>query len=185
MFVNTLALRAQVLPDMPFTGLLAQVRDFDVAAFEHADVRFEVVAGLLGGRTPQVALALQNLRIPTVEAAGLTVTAEEFDTGTTKFDLHLTLTETFDDGAPAGMTGAAVYSHLFDHATVHTMVGNLGRLLEAICTDPGIAVGDVALPGGEPLVGARPAEERTLAEILTATAAGYPDHDALTTATSR
>ncbi|MBC2892528.1 amino acid adenylation domain-containing protein [Rhodococcus wratislaviensis] len=180
MFVNTLALRAQVLPDMPFTGLLAQVRDFDVAAFEHADVRFEVVAGLLGGRTPQVALALQNLRIPTVEAAGLTVTAEEFDTGTTKFDLHLTLTETFDDGAPAGMTGAAVYSHLFDHATVHTMVGNLGRLLEAICTDPGIAVGDVALPGGEPLVGARPAEERTLAEILTATAAGYPDHDALT-----
>ncbi len=45
MFVNTLALRAQVQPDMPFTGLLAQVRDFDVDAFEHADVPFEV-----GGR---------------------------------------------------------------------------------------------------------------------------------------
>ncbi|MFW2236808.1 amino acid adenylation domain-containing protein [Rhodococcus opacus] len=181
MFVNTLALRAQVQPDMPFTGLLAQVRDFDVDAFEHADVPFEVVAGLLGGRTPQVALALQNLQIPTLEAAGMTVTAEEFDTGTAKFDLHLTLTETSDDGAPAGIRGAAVYSaDLFDRATVQALVANLGRVLEGICADPGMAIGDLALTDSEPLVGARPAGERTLVEILTATAARYPDNAALT-----
>lgn len=64
MFVNTLALRAQVEPDMPFTGLLAQVRDFDVEAFDTAEVPFEVIADLLGGRVPQVALALENLRPP-------------------------------------------------------------------------------------------------------------------------
>ncbi|OUS88237.1 non-ribosomal peptide synthetase [Rhodococcus sp. NCIMB 12038] len=181
MFVNTLALRAQVLPDMPFTGLLAQVRDFDVDAFEHADVPFEVVAGLLGGRTPQVALALQNLQIPTLEAAGMTVTAQEFDTGTAKFDLHLTLTETFDGGGPSGMRGAAVYSaDAFDHRTVHAVATALGRVLEAICADPDLPVGDIALTAAEPLVGARPAGERTLAEILTATAAAYPDNAALT-----
>ncbi|MFC9358608.1 amino acid adenylation domain-containing protein [Rhodococcus sp. NPDC057014] len=181
MFVNTLALRTQVLPDMPFTGLLAQVRDFDVDAFEHADVPFEVVAGLLGGRTPQVALALQNLQIPPLEAAGMTVTAKEFDTGTAKFDLHLTLTETSDDGAPSGMRGAAVYSaDVFDHRTVDAVVTHLGRVLESICADPDVPVGDVALTAAEPLVGPQPAGERTLAEILTATAAAYPDNAALT-----
>ncbi|MFD6058124.1 amino acid adenylation domain-containing protein [Rhodococcus wratislaviensis] len=181
MFVNTLALRAQVQPDMPFTGLLAQVRDFDVDAFEHADVPFEVVAGLLGGRTPQVALALQNLQIPTLEAAGMTVAAEEFDTGTAKFDLHVTLTEMSDRGAPAGFRGAAVYAaDVFDPATVEAVVTNLRRMLEAICADPGVAVGDLVLPGAEPLVGAQPAGERTLAEILTATAATHPDNAALT-----
>ncbi|WP_043826842.1 non-ribosomal peptide synthetase [Rhodococcus opacus] len=180
MFVNTLALRAQVLPDMPFTGLLAQVRDFDVDAFEHADVPFEVVAGLLGGRTPQVALALHNLQIPTVEAAGMTVTAAEFDTGTAKFDLHLTLTETSDDGAPTGMRGAAVYADLFDEASVRALVSNLVRVLQAVGADPDLPVDDLALPGAEPLVGAEPADERTLAEILTATAAAFPDHAALT-----
>ncbi|SEE28881.1 amino acid adenylation domain-containing protein [Rhodococcus jostii] len=181
MFVNTLALRAQVLPDMPFTGLVAQVRDFDVAAFEHADVPFEVVAGLLGGRTPQVALALQNMPIPTVEAAGMIVTAEEFDTGTTKFDFHLTFTETSNDGAPAGMSGVAVYSAaLFDHQTVRSLVTNLERVLEAVGADPARAVGDIVVTGAEPLVGEQPAAERTLAEILTATAARYPDNDALT-----
>ncbi|MDF3303420.1 amino acid adenylation domain-containing protein [Rhodococcus sp. T2V] len=181
MFVNTLALRAQVLPDMPFTGLLAQVRDFDVDAFEHADVPFEVVAGLLGGRTPQVALALQNLQIPTVEAAGMTVTAQEFDTGTAKFDLHLTITETTDGDVPTGMRGAAVYSaDVFDHATVDAVATALGRVLQAICADPDVPVGDVALTAAEPLVGAHPAGERTLAEILTATAAAYPDNAALT-----
>ncbi|PBC51089.1 non-ribosomal peptide synthetase [Rhodococcus sp. ACS1] len=181
MFVNTLALRAQVLPDMPFTGLLAQVRDFDVDAFEHADVPFEVVAGLLGGRTPQVALALQNLQIPTLEAAGMTVTAQEFDTGTAKFDLHLTFTETSDGDVPTGMRGAAVYSaDVFDHATVDAVATALGRVLQAICADPDVPVGDVALTAAEPLVGAQPAGERTLAEILTATAAAYPDSAALT-----
>nr|WP_257890634.1 non-ribosomal peptide synthetase [Rhodococcus sp. USK10] len=181
MFVNTLALRAQVLPDMPFTGLLAQVRDFDVDAFEHADVPFEVVAGLLGGRTPQVALALQNLQIPTLEAAGMTVVAQEFDTGTAKFDLHLTLTETSDGDVPTGMRGTALYSaDAFDPATVHTMATELGRVLGAVCADPDLPVGDVALTAAEPLVGPQPAGERTLAEILTATAAAYPDNAALT-----
>nr|WP_241032185.1 non-ribosomal peptide synthetase [Rhodococcus pseudokoreensis] len=181
MFVNTLALRAQVLPDMPFTGLLAQVRDFDVDAFEHADVPFEVVAGLLGGRTPQVALALQNLQIPPLEAAGMTVMAQEFDTGTAKFDLHLTLTETSDGDVPTGMRGTAVYSaDAFDHTTVHTVATELGRVLEAICADPDLPVGDVALTAAESLVGTHPGGERTLAEILTATAAAYPDNAALT-----
>ncbi len=73
--------------------------------------------------------------------------------------------------------GAAVYSaDQFDRATVQAVVTNLGRVLGAICADPGVAVGDLAMPGAEPLVGAQPQVKRTLTEILTATAATYPDN---------
>ncbi|TQC42615.1 amino acid adenylation domain-containing protein, partial [Rhodococcus sp. WS4] len=180
-FVNTLALRAQVEPDMPFTGLLAQVRDFDVAAFEHADVPFETIADLLGGRVPQVALALQNLAAPTVEVAGLTVQAEEFDTRTAKFDLHFTFSEQWDGVEPAGMDAAVAYAaDLFDHATLRSVAELLGQVLDAIAVDAEVAVGDIALTAAGALVGVAPAEQCTLAEIMTATAAAHPDNHAVT-----
>ncbi|WP_230989936.1 non-ribosomal peptide synthase/polyketide synthase [Rhodococcus oxybenzonivorans] len=184
MFVNTLALRAQVEPDMPFTGLLAQVRDFDVEAFDTAEVPFEVIADLLGGRVPQVALALENLRPPTVRMSGLDVQAEEVDTGTVKFDLHVTLTEQWDGADPAGMTGAVAYAQdLFDHATVQSLAEELVRMLEAVADDPEVATGDIALTGAERLGGGPAAEERTLSEILTSTAAAYPGSPAVTDGT--
>src|SRR5690606_37153651 len=40
-FLDTLVLRARVAPDMSFAGLLGQVRDFDVAAFDHVAVPYE------------------------------------------------------------------------------------------------------------------------------------------------
>ena len=43
MFVNSLVLRAQVDPAMPFSGLLEQVRATDLDAFAHADIPFESV----------------------------------------------------------------------------------------------------------------------------------------------
>ncbi|MCQ4120973.1 non-ribosomal peptide synthase/polyketide synthase [Rhodococcus tibetensis] len=184
MFVNTLALRAQVEPDMPFTGLLAQVRDFDVEAFDNAEVPFEVIADLLGGRVPQVALALENLQPPAVRVSGLDVQAEEVDTGTVKFDLHLTLTELWDGADPAGMTGAVAYAQdLFDHATAQSLAEEFVRVLAAVADDPEVATGDITLTGAPPLVGAPAAEERTLAEILTSTAAAYPDNPAVTDGT--
>ncbi|MFZ2178158.1 MAG: condensation domain-containing protein, partial [Rhodococcus sp. (in: high G+C Gram-positive bacteria)] len=184
MFVNTLALRAQVQPDMPFTGLLAQVRDFDVDAFEHADVPFEAIADLLGGRTPQVALGVENLALPTVNIAGLTVEADEVDTGAAKFDLHVTVRERWDGSEPLGMDGAVAYAaELFDRETAASLASLLGQVLVAVADDPQVTVGDIVLTPAPPLTGGPADDSRTLADILLATVAAHPGRPAVTDGT--
>nr|WP_248950041.1 non-ribosomal peptide synthetase [Rhodococcus opacus] len=184
MFVNTLALRAQVQPDMPFAGLLAQVRDFDVDAFEHADVPFESIADLLGGRTPQVALAVENLDLPAVDVAGLRVEVREVDTRTAKFDLHVTVREHWDGEKPGGMDGAVAYAaDLFDRGTAASLATLLGQVLDAVTLDPQVMVGGIVLAPAPPLTGGPADDTRTLTDILLSTAAVHPDRPALTDGT--
>ncbi|OOL26707.1 hypothetical protein GQ85_43415, partial [Rhodococcus rhodochrous] len=87
-FLETLVLRARVEPDMPFAGLLAQVRDFDVAALDHAGVPYEQILAGLPGRAPQVALALQDFTLAPTRIGDLTVEAEEIVRGAPKFDVQ-------------------------------------------------------------------------------------------------
>uniref|UniRef100_UPI00278C7C45 condensation domain-containing protein n=1 Tax=Skermania pinensis TaxID=39122 RepID=UPI00278C7C45 len=81
MFVNTLVLRTEVDLGVSFAGVLAGVREMDVAAFGHADVPFERLVEVLDpprsrARHPlfQVMLAFQNVADTTFELPGLTVT---------------------------------------------------------------------------------------------------------------
>ncbi|MFZ2178184.1 MAG: amino acid adenylation domain-containing protein, partial [Rhodococcus sp. (in: high G+C Gram-positive bacteria)] len=165
--VNTLALRARVAPEMPFSAVLAQVRDFDVAAFENADVPFEALADLLGGRRPQVALALA----PTTRK----------QTATSPFDLAFTYSECWTGRDPAGMDAVITYNGaLFDAETVRSLAALFADLLASVTDTPEAQVGSIALSPGPPLDGGTPSEPRTLADILTGTAATYPDAPALT-----
>ncbi|MFF0532461.1 non-ribosomal peptide synthase/polyketide synthase [Nocardia amikacinitolerans] len=146
MFVNTLVLRADVRPEATFAELVAAVRDGDLRAFAHADVPFERLVEALdpersAARHPlfQVMLDFQNTASAPVELAGLRVDRLDIDTHTAKFDLQLTLAETAD-----GLDAAFEYAtDLFDAETVASFAARLQRVLDAVCADPGVLVGDV------------------------------------------
>ncbi|MGW0771814.1 condensation domain-containing protein, partial [Streptomyces sp. NPDC002676] len=149
-FVNTLVLRTDVSGDPTFRELVERVRETDLAAYEHQDVPFEHLVEVLNPARSmaahplfQVMLAFQNNEAPSFQLPGLTTEIEQLDTGASKFDLLLNLTEQQDtDGEPAGLTGFLEFAvDLFDRRTVEGLVERLGRLLSAVVADPDVRVG--------------------------------------------
>nr|WP_280295541.1 non-ribosomal peptide synthase/polyketide synthase [Nocardia abscessus] len=154
MFVNTLVLRARIDARDGFADLLARVRAADVAAFAHADVPFERLVEVLNperstARHPlfQAGFSFHNQAEADFGLDGLTVTAADFETEVAQFDLHLVVTDRYaSDGTPAGMTASLTYATaLFDESTVAGFATRLQRLLGAVCADPRLPVGDLAL----------------------------------------
>ncbi|MFQ6332095.1 amino acid adenylation domain-containing protein, partial [Nocardia sp. CWNU-33] len=153
-FINTLVFRSQVDPGEAFTELLERQRDRDIQAFANADVPFERLVEVLNparstARHPlfQVGLSFQNLGLTKLELPGLTVSGVEYDSGISQFDLHLILTDTYDEsGTPAGMAGVFTYAtDLFDRDTVEGFADRFLRLLGAVIAAPQTAVGDLEL----------------------------------------
>ncbi|GAA4488612.1 hypothetical protein GCM10023094_48790 [Rhodococcus olei] len=197
MFVGTLVLRSPVPPEQSFRDLVGDLRARDVAAFENTDLPFEVLVDELApdrstSHTPlfQVLIEFQNNELPSFALPGLTVTAVEPDLPVAKFDLQLTLAESFAaDGSPAGMTGALTYAtDVFDARTAATIADRFGRLLTDVNRHPDRPVGDLDLctdterdamvtewnlPG-------RSAPAITLADAFAAAAAATPDAPAVT-----
>ncbi|WP_282778393.1 non-ribosomal peptide synthase/polyketide synthase [Nocardia sp. CC201C] len=158
MFVNTLVLRTEVDPRSSFDALLGRVRETDIAALSHADVPFERLVEELApararNRHPlfQVALTFQNFALPTLELPGLTVRAEDADTGTAKFDLQFTVTEQLDaDGRAGGMTVEITYARdLFDADSIAVLARRFEQVLAAVAADRTVVVGDIQLLSAE------------------------------------
>nr|WP_218023296.1 non-ribosomal peptide synthetase [Nocardia altamirensis] len=154
MFVNTLVLRTAVDPSAPFTDLLAQAKDTDLAAFAHADVPFERLVEVLSpersqARHPlfQVALTFEATgagETARVELPGLELAAVDFDPGTAKFDLALSVAESLDGGLELAWNYA---TDLFDVATVAVLAKRIVRILRRVVADPDVVVGDIDLLG--------------------------------------
>ncbi|MFD6855976.1 amino acid adenylation domain-containing protein [Rhodococcus sp. NPDC060090] len=174
-FLDTLVLRARVAPDMPFAGLLTQVRDFDVAAFDHTAVPFEQIVADIHG-TPQVALALQDFGMEPLQVGELTLEAQESIDDTPKFDLQFSL-----GAAAGGYAGTLLFdASRFAEPTAARLAERFVTILDALTAAPETAVGEAEFASAaEPLVGAAPAETRTLPELLRATAAAHPNREAL------
>ncbi|MFI6084255.1 amino acid adenylation domain-containing protein, partial [Streptomyces sp. NPDC051217] len=145
LFVNLLVLRTDTSGDPTFAELLAQVRKTSLDAYSHQDIPFEsLVEKLNPERSPshhplfQIALALQNNEEAHFELPGLQVRADGSGTGTARYDLLLSLDETFEDRTtPAGITIAAEYStELFDAPTIETFITRWQRLLTTAVTYP-------------------------------------------------
>ena len=154
MFVNTLVFRTRVDSGESFTDLLARQRGIDIQAFANADVPFERLVEVLNpvrstARHPlfQVGLSFQNLGLTAMELPGLSLSAVDFDTRLSQFDLHLIVSDTYDTtGVPAGLEGALTFaSDLFDAKTVEGFVDRFVRLLREIVTAPRTPVGDLGL----------------------------------------
>ncbi|MEU8434184.1 amino acid adenylation domain-containing protein [Streptomyces sp. NPDC029216] len=161
-FVNNLVIRMDLSGDPTFAGLLAQVRDKALAAYEHQDVPFEVLVEQLNPDRSaayrpffQVMCGWQNTEKWSLELDGLDVEYQQALLATTQVDVFFSMT-TDETGALRGDISYA--TDLFDRDTVEDMAARYARVLEQLAADPQARISDVdVLIGGE--------RERLLIEV--------------------
>ncbi|SDU54479.1 non-ribosomal peptide synthetase [Pseudomonas mediterranea] len=138
-FVNTLALRIDVQADSPVEQLLERIKATTLDAYGHQDIPFEQVVEALQperslGHSPlfQAMLVLGNTpQDQALELPGLSLNPLAQPTGTTQFDVSLSLN---DDGET--ISGQFEYAtDLFDEATIARWGRHLLHLLEAMLDD--------------------------------------------------
>ncbi len=145
-FVNTLVMRADLSGNPNFKELIKRVRESALGAYTHQDLPFEMLVETLHpardmSHTPlfQVAFALQNapssdaLEVLSSSAiSGLVFKPLEVTSGTAKFDLTLSLTDSKEE-----LLGALEFNlDLFNTETIKRMVGHFLSLLKGIVGDP-------------------------------------------------
>ncbi|HYW71139.1 MAG TPA: amino acid adenylation domain-containing protein [Pyrinomonadaceae bacterium] len=151
-FVNTLTMRVDLSGTPTFKELLRRVRDVAIGAYAHQDIPFETLVRELQpdrdlSRNPlfQVLFALQNAPSATLELPDLTLTLEEFESGSTRFDLECLIWEQQEH-----LRGVLVYSEdLFDHDTVERLLKNFEVLLMGIVEAPDTPINTLPLLTGE------------------------------------
>lgn len=152
-FSNSLVLRTELAPDLTFRDLLEQVRQTTLAAYAHQDVPFEKLVEALQPRRHlshnplfQVVFALQNAPMTQLELPDLTLSAIEFESRTSRFDLELYLWECGENFRSLwgqgwqhseGLRGVVAYNtDLFDAETISRFMRSLQVLLEGIIANP-------------------------------------------------
>ncbi|WP_054811157.1 non-ribosomal peptide synthetase [Nocardia arizonensis] len=196
MFVNTLALRTPVDPNLGFREFLGRVRTGDLDAFANADVPFERLVQVVNPARStahhpifQVSLSLQNFVEPTLELPGLRIEVEDLDRDAAQFDLSLDLRERFADTERVGIEGVFTYAtDLFDSSTVAVLAQRWQRILAAVVADPDITIAeiDILAPGERaslvPVRGPRGTGTVPLPWLLAESAAAHPHRPALVVA---
>ncbi|RJL01145.1 amino acid adenylation domain-containing protein, partial [Paracoccus siganidrum] len=154
MFVNSLALPTDCSGHPDFTTLLARLRDADLAAFDHADLPFDlVVEGLDLPRRPdlhplfQVMLSLTPLdritpRLGSAGSENLFLLPE-----VAKFDLSLDVFDaTAPDGTPAGLEVVLEYaSDILDETTAIRIRDAFTGMIAAMLDNPAQPISRPAL----------------------------------------
>ncbi|GAA1300732.1 hypothetical protein Psi02_27630 [Planotetraspora silvatica] len=138
MFVNTLAMRADLGGDPTFETFLARTRESALDAYAHQELPFDRLVTELNvqrdvSRSPvvQATLALQNFAAG-VGSGDLTLSAFAAEAGTARFDLSLHLFE-----KPGGFSGQLTYNTaLFGPDTIGRMAAHFEVLLRAVVADP-------------------------------------------------
>ncbi|HEX5716900.1 MAG TPA: amino acid adenylation domain-containing protein, partial [Thermoanaerobaculia bacterium] len=149
-FINTLVLRTDLSGDPTLREAMRCVRATTLGAYDHQDVPFaRVVEELLSQRdlsySPvfQVQLSLQNAYAPLCELDGLDLEPVDFQGGTARFDLSLTVEE-----GSAGLAAALNYNtDLFDAVTVDRLLGHWRNLLAGAEGAVGRRLSDLPLLG--------------------------------------
>ncbi|MGW4690524.1 amino acid adenylation domain-containing protein, partial [Streptomyces sp. NPDC004244] len=153
-FVNTLVLRTDTSGDPDFAELLGRVRQKALTAYDHQDVPFEYLVGVVNPARSlahhplfQIMLGLQNAPGGDFDLPGLDVAAYPVAAGTARFDLGVSLAERFgSDGSPVGIVGAVEYAtDLFDRSTVEALLARWARLLAAVAAAPDLPISGIDL----------------------------------------
>ncbi|GAA3170810.1 MULTISPECIES: amino acid adenylation domain-containing protein [Streptomyces] len=194
LFVNMVALRADVSGNPTFLELIGRVRESALGAFAHQELPFERLVEELHpqrdlSRPPvfQVSFIYQNITLPDFGSVGLRMEPVEVPGAAARFDLTL---EVFE--GPDGLSGSLEYnSDLFDEATVRRMAGHLTELTTALAAAPEAPIGDAAMltPAEEAALraaGNDTARDRSadlpVPDRIAARAAHAPDAEAVRTA---
>ena len=157
-FVNSLVLRTDLSGNPTFRELLKRVKEVALGAYAHQDLPFEKLVEELHpdralNQNPlfQVAFALQNAPGNQLELPELTLSPQQLDVGTARFDLEFHLWERSPNSSGSnqspsnklwvdsseGIGGMVIYSaDLFDEATIARLIGHFQTLLESIVTNP-------------------------------------------------
>ncbi|MFY1634817.1 non-ribosomal peptide synthase/polyketide synthase [Solwaraspora sp. WMMB335] len=191
-FVNMMVLRTDTTDDPTFVELLQRVRASSLAAYAHQDIPFEYLVEKINPLRSashqslfQIAMVLQNNAEANFDLSGVRVWQEGRGTGTSRFDLSLSLTETTTaDGRPAGVTGLVEFStDLYDRATIEAFAARWVRVLRAMVVAPGSRLSGVQLLGVDERVrllqrwgaASGPVAAVTLSELFERRVAATPD----------
>jgi amino acid adenylation domain-containing protein len=151
-FANTLVLRTSTAGNPAFRELVARTGQTVLGAHMNGDVDFnrlveEVSPQRDPSRNPlfQISFTLQHSVPAGGEVGGLTVTPEEVETGTSRFDLAVHLTEVVGQGLQLWMEFS---TELFDESRMHRFAERFASVLEQVVADPDIRIGDLEMLTG-------------------------------------
>ena len=169
-FLNTVILRARFNKNLSFRSLLQQVRERALGAYAHADLPFNHLIAELAperdlSRTPlfQVMFILHDP--DGVSEVSKVSGMHQLETGTSKFDLTLFISET-----DHGLEGLIEYStDLFEPHTVKRICSHYATLLGAIASSPDESISKLAMLSER--------ERQQLLETWNSTAVAYPERD--------
>jgi amino acid adenylation domain-containing protein len=158
-------LRVDLDGDPTVGGLLEQVRQRSLGAFEHQDVPFEVLVDRLNATRSlthqplvQVMLAWQNFTgqadgsAPAAALGDVQVSPMTAETHSARMDLTFLLSERWSEaGEPAGICGSVEFrTDVFDAASIEVLIERLARVLAALTDDPARSLSSVdVLDAGE------------------------------------
>ncbi|MFE9581762.1 amino acid adenylation domain-containing protein [Nocardia sp. NPDC006044] len=191
-FVNALALRTDLSGAPTFRELLAREQRVVFDAFDHQEAPFDLVVEHVRpdrelSHSPlfRTAVVLQNTALPELAIPGLSAEYVEVHSGTTKFDVLVTLRQ-----VGAELAGAFEYDvDLYDEPTVAAIARHFVALLTAVVAEPDTALPELDFlePGerARAVAAALPSEPSaepalTLHELFAAQAIQTPDAVALT-----
>ncbi|RQO73975.1 hypothetical protein DBR43_00780 [Pedobacter sp. KBW06] len=139
-FVNTLALRTDLSAQPDFLGLLQQVKDTTLNAYEHQDLPLEKIVDAVVkerdlSRNPLFQVCFSLLNIPEdadLKFNGVALSSEPMEHSKIQFDFTLTMRET-----SKGLVAAVEYcTELYREETISRMIGHFKTLLDAIIANP-------------------------------------------------
>ncbi|MGN7779447.1 amino acid adenylation domain-containing protein [Mycolicibacterium sp. 22603] len=147
-FLNTVVLRSQVRGRQTFAELLADNRAGVLQAFDHQDIPFDRIVKEVNpirvrGQHPLFQIMMMYLvsgDTERIEIDGMTLTADEVDTGTAKFDLSIDFVEHADESVTLTMEYNA---DLFEASTIDALLARLVAVLDRVSQDAGVRLADI------------------------------------------
>ncbi len=147
-FINTLVLRTDLSGDPTFRELLHRVRRTALHAYDHQDLPFEKLVEVLHPERSlshhpliQVMFNYHNMPEEDLHVPGLTLEPIYVNSGASKFDLSLTLSE--GEGQLIGMI--TYNTDLFNISTIERFVAHYRTLLEGLVARPDAPISELSL----------------------------------------
>ncbi len=147
-FINTLVLRSQIDGNETVKNYLQQIKKIALEAYENQDIPFETIVEKLNierdiSRTAlfQAMFVLNNAPVAKLELENVIFEPLEIDTGTTKFDLVMSITETDNK-----LKGKFEYNtDLFESFTIKQLIRVYKNILRSFTEDSDATIDSIPL----------------------------------------